>query len=382
MGTFRDPDEAFTRIASATREAKKEPSATHHAEQRKKDGLGINPLVDPKELGVIRISVGPREKEKEGKYFKLLRGPAILEETRLDTTSSMGNNVDVALAALPKAYNMYALGKNAVLGRYDVQIITSIFGDIGDDYVLLRSQAEMAEKIVEQMTLMVPERAGGDIPEDPHYGIFASAYLTNSEINKYGLKRYDFTVTDAPAHEKFYKDILIRIFGDKVFEKVKENGHPIDPENLPTPKEVVADLLKNAHAFLLYVDLYPGHGIREFWEKIYGKDRVITLPRTQLLSEVKAAIIGLTEGVVTLQNLEEYLKGIADLNDRDVQAIKKAVSVIPIGAQAALENFDKIPKKGDLFKAKDSLWPVSPDEVGDVDDKKETSTSKKKKKWL
>lgn len=69
---------------------------------------------------------------------------------------------------------------------------------------------------------MVPGRSGFDAPEDPDIGIFGGAYLTRAYINRIGLKRYDFTVTDAPGRGVIAINDLKKIYGDEVFNKVKE----------------------------------------------------------------------------------------------------------------------------------------------------------------
>jgi hypothetical protein len=357
MGRETLPEVAFRSIA---REAKAAGSATHRGEQRHREGKGLHELVDPKGFGLIRRSLSWLE-PKGGKFI-LLRGTAMLEETRLDTTGSMGDNVEIAMEVLPKTYDLLAKGKCPVLRRYDTQMITSIFGDVGDNYVLCRSQAEMDERIAEQMTLMVPEGAGGDEDEDPQYGLFAGAYLTQTTIGQLGLKTYDFTVTDACGRHRLNAETLVRIFGNEVFDKVRENGYQLNRGQLPTTKEVVHDLLNRAHAFVLLVG--DKRSTYQFWADIFGRDRVVTLPRTRLLPEVKAAIIGLTEGTLDLQNVEEYLRAHAQTSKEDARNIQRAVAGIPIGAQAKLPNFSKIPLKGAVFAKKGDLWPTGFDPDG------------------
>lgn len=360
---------AYEGVARAARAA---GSTTYKGEQRQKEGKGLHPLVDPKGYDVIRRSIS--RKGQKGDLFELLLGIAMLDETRLDTTGSMGNNVDIAMRVLPTTYGLLASGEDAVLKRYDTQMITSIFGDVTDKYVLCRSQAEMDEKIAEQMTLMVPEGGGGDTPEDPQYGLFGAAFLTAAEITMYDLKSYDFTVSDAPGRDRLSRETLIRVFGESVFEKVAENGYTIDPKNLPDTKEVVAELSKHAHAFFLQVE-----GIsttRPFWTEIYGRDHVVTIPSTELLPHVKAAIIGLTEGVLDLRTVGEYLEK-SGLNSLQAKSITRAVAGIPLRAQAELPNFDKIPLKGALFAKKGDVWPISGTHEGIV----ETGEASEDKIW-
>lgn len=350
-------EKIITRKAYAAVVAKtvKHGSTTFAGKERHQRGEGLHELVDPAGFGAIRRSLS--RKNPINDQFVLSCGVAMLEETRLDTTGSMGNNVSIAMKVLPQTYELLATVENAVLKRYDVQMITAIFGDVCDNYILCRSQAEMDEKIAEQMTYMVPEAGGGDTTEDPQYGLFGAAYLTDKVISKYGLKSYDFTITDAPGRDFVGLHSLKRVFGDNVLDKVKENGQEIDKDNLPSTKQIVSDLLKTTHAFLLGVGL--DSWTEKDWEKIYGPERVINLPETRLLPEIKAAIIGLTEGVLTLQSLEKFLIEEAKLSKEDAAKIKRCVAGIPIGAQTLLPNFNKIPLRGAIFAKKEDLWPTT-----------------------
>lgn len=349
MGEDKGSRETFK---SATKE-RTEPgkTATHKAEQKARETGTLNPLVDPKEYGVIRLSLPRFEQQANGLWMMTVGTPVSIEGI-LDTTSSMGNNVDIALRVLPDTYEMC----EAVLPGYDIQMATGIFGDIDDRFVLCRPQFEMvADKIVEQFTYLVPERKGGDLPEDPHYGLFGAAYLTAAYINRIELKGYYFLITDAEARDRLSSTQLRRIFGDQVFEKTKENGHQINENSLPFTEEVFQDLLKLSHAFILQI------GARsqayDFWRRVAGPKRHVLLPKTELLPYVQAAIIGLTEGTLTLMQVENFLRD-HQVSAADAREIARSVANIPIGAQAALPNFEKRPQKGDLFKNKTDLWPI------------------------
>ena len=350
MGDMPGSRELFTKSYEEAKSSGR--PVTHKAEQRHRAGKGLHPLVDPKGNGVIRVSKSRYELNPNGTFY-LLRGTAMLEETRLDTTGSMGSNVEVAMRVLPRTFGLLAEGPRAILRRYDTQMITSIFGDVQDNYILCRSQAEIDERIAEQMTYMLPEGDGGDGTEDPQYGLFGAAYLTFATIKQLGLKSYDFTITDADARDFVDMKNLERVFGPDVLVKAKENGYEIDSKNLPSTKEIVSDLLKTTHAFALLV----GSSAVNYWNQIFGPDRVVVIPSVEYLPEVKAAIIGLTEGVLELSTLEDYLVKDAGMDPFDATRIKRAVAVIPIGAQVMLENFDKVPLIGDIFEKKEDLWP-------------------------
>jgi hypothetical protein len=337
---------------------------TRRAEQRIRETGKLNELVDPAGYGVIRQSLARFELLPSGQYA-LTVGTPIPLEARSDTTGSMGHLVDVVMKVLPSTHAL----TSQVLPGYDPQYSLGIFGDVEDRFPLQRPQFEMlAEKIVESLTLMGPERGGGDFPEDPHYGIFGAAYLTDAYINRIGLKGYDFTISDAPARDRLSERELRRIFGKDVFEKVAANGFQMNPKRLPTTKEVVADLQKRAHAFFLQVGggyRDYGYGAQEtssFWTDVFGPAHVVVLPSVELMPHVQAVIIGLTEGTLELQQVGNFLKR-NGVSKTDAAKITRSVANIPIGAQANLPNFDRRPKKGDVFATKTDVWPLDPKDV-------------------
>lgn len=332
------------------------PATQRAQEQIRKTGK-LPLLVDPAEYGVTRRSLIRFEELPSG-MFELTIGCSMPIETRLDTTGSMGDNVDRALKVLPDLYDLCS----GMLPGYDVHMAIGIFGDYTDDFILCRPQFEMlAEKIVEQLTLMNPEHGGGgNGGEDPHYGLFGGAYLVAAYVNRIGLKRYDFTISDEPARDTLSENQLIRVYGKDVFDKVATNGFQINRNDLPTTKEVVDDLLKQAHAFFLQVG--DRSDTSEFWPRTFGQERVIRLPRIELLPQVQAIIIGLTEGTFGLDQIGDFLAE-HKVSASDVKHITRSVANIPIGAQAVLREGIRVPQRGDLYASKTDTWPTS---YGDV----------------
>ena len=327
---------------------------TKRAEQRAISTGTLDPQVDPAMNGVIRNSKPRYIHNEKLNLWELEVGIPIPIETRLDTTGSMGDNVDKALTALPQLYKMCS----SVVPGLQLQLATGIFGDVQDKFVLCRPKfADSADRLVERLTLMVPERmGGGNGGEDPHYGIFGAAYLTDARINKYGLMGYDFTISDEPARYELIDDQLIRIFGGEVFSKVAENGFKISKTDLPSTKEVIQDLLKRAHAFFIQID--NDTRTTRFWVDVFGKERVVSLSDISYLPHIQAVIVGLTEGFLTLNTAVDFLvnNGASNMAEK----IVRSVAHIPIGAQAVLRSkMDRsIPKKGDLFREKTDLWPI------------------------
>lgn len=321
----------------------------------------LDALVDPRGYGVIRPSRMRFDERPDGLYVVTI-GTPVPVETRLDTTGSMGGFVDTAMRNLRDLY----LLTQGMLPGCDLQISTGIFGDCEDANVLCRPQFEMdPEKIVHQLQLMTPQRGGaGNGGEDPHYGIFGGAYLIDRYINKIGLKGYDFTVTDEPARRDFDEYQLRRIYGDEVFDKVAENGFEINRRSLPDTKEVVSELLKRAHGFVLSVgDRY--NAVR-FWQEMYGYERVVVLPNVDYLPHVQALIVGLTEGTLDLAEADSFLAN-NNVDRYAAREIMRSVVNIPIGAQAELPNYGRRPQAGDVFRTKTDIWPMDPSEVPALD---------------
>lgn len=335
-----------------------EGPVTREAEQKAKNTGELHPLVDPKGYGIIRRSLIRFNPTPDNRWVVAVGLPMPIT-IWLDTTSSMGDNVDIAYDALEDIYDLDC----RVLGDYDIQISIGIFGDVGDPFVICRPQYEMtAAKIVEQLTLLVPAREGGDIPEDMAYGLFGSAYLRWAYINSIGLKGYNFLISDAEGRDLLDVRQLYRVYGDDVFEKTTENGFQLNPNDLPTITDVVNDLLKRDHAF--YLQVGDRSAASSFWTRVYGKERVIRLPRTSLLPQVKAVVTGLTEGSLELANVVDFLRE-NNIDQIDANSIHRSVAGIPLKAQMALPNFGKGPKKGDIFLNKTDQWPIDSKEIGE-----------------
>lgn len=348
-------------------------SSTFRGEENVRSGKGLDPLVDPAGNGLIRRSLSRRDRLPSG-LWEMTMGTPMLVETLFDTTGSMGDNVKFALEALPDSYALLKSSDQAVLGRYDLQMVTATFNDERDQYILNRSHAEMGDKIAEQMTMLFPERRGGaNDKEDPQYGLFGAAYLTAAQTNDYGLRTYHFAVSDEPLGVQITDRNLRRVYGESVYEKVTENGVAMDANSIPSVAQTVRYLLGRAHAFFLHVqdgysrDQSRRDEVYEQWSALYGKDRVVALSNVKLLPQVQAAICGLTEGVLTLQGLPDFLRR-NKVPDGEVAQIARSVANIPIGAQAALPNFNRVPKAGDLFTSKTELWPAADVNVSVVEE--------------
>lgn len=332
-------------------------NVTRAAEQAVRRTGRLMNAVDPAMGGVVRRSL-MRFNARDDGMWTVTVGCPIHIESLCDTTGSMGRNVDTAMKVLPDTYACAA----EMLPGYDPQLALGIFGDAVDDFILQRPQFEMeAQKIVDYLADMAPERGGGSNPyEDPEYGLFGAAYLTDAYDNRIGLKGYHFCITDEPLNDRFDGDTLRRVFGPDVFRHLDENGHPMTERDVAvlTAADVVRDLLKQSHAFALILPSYYSHMAGQ-WQKIYGAERVIKIPDTRYLPQIQGAVIGLTEGTLHSSEVYGWLHS-HGVPRAQAKALDQELQHIPMGAQAALRARlpHPVPKAGDVFAAKTDLWPI------------------------
>ena len=300
----------------------------------------VDPAIDPVRRSLIRLD--PHQK----RWMVTVGCPMDIEVT-CDTTGSMGGEVDTEMAVLPDLYEAVA----KVLPGYDPQLCLGIFGDVCDRFVMCRPQFEMeAPKIVHYLKEMAPQRGGGDIPEDPQYAMFARAYLTDAYTNRIGLKGYHFIVTDATCHLSLERGEIKRVFGEGIFDNELKNMPKI-----PSLREVVEDLKKKTHCFVLALNSYSAR----FWGDLYGDRSVVRIDSTRQLPAVISAIIGLTEGTMDVTEVARHLGKEAST------ALNIDIANIGIGAQAKLRHAlpHPVPIKGDIFARKNDLWPIQSEEA-------------------
>ena len=358
MGNYTGARSAYTAVVDR---AARDQSATHRAEAEVRQTRVLNPLVDPgaNNWGKSRRSLIRFNPLPDGR-FEVAVGLSVPIKIDLDTTGSMGRNVDIALRRIPDTRDLL---QDVMRPGCEAHVATGVFNDVQDKFddrspgiVLTRSQYEMTEKMAEQMTHHIPMRnGGGNGKEDSQFAFFAEAYLSSFYINRIDLKSYHFVITDDAAASYIDKSQLIRIFGADVFDAVNANGHEMDPNNLPSTHEVMQSLLKRSYAFVLLVN--PNIPVMHYWAELMGPERVVTIPTAELVSEIIATIVGLTEGTLELSSVEVFLKE-RGVSSSDAQSVARSVRNIPIGAQTVLENFNNIPVRGDIFETKEALWPI------------------------
>ena len=343
--------------------------ATLEAEQRVKQGKGLDTLVDPKARGVIRVAGNLLV--PVGDVFELPYGIAMPVKTDTDTTASMGQNVDIAFAVQPKVQNLLIQGRRAVLKRYHAQLATGSIGDRTNRYPYQATQFEPDNEVERQMGLLVPERNGGrDTTEDYQLSLFATAYLTKTTIVEYGLRGYYSAIGDERGRDTFDAGDLKRVFGPDVLKLAFGS----DDKSLPSVKDTAKQVLKNWHGFFLQV--YDTDYTKKWWGTVFGKERIIELPRTEDLAEIQAVVIGLSEGTLDLQSASDFLRE-NEVSAADAKRIVEACTGIPLREQCKAKDFDAIPLAGAKFASRDDIWPIG----SGKETKSESEPAGDKKKW-
>lgn len=325
-------------------------NVTKQAEQRARETGQLSEIVDPaiNPMRFSKIRLNPHQR----KWIATIGCPMDIEVS-CDTTGSMGGEVDTEMAVLPDLYEAVA----KVLPGYDPQLCLGIFGDCQDPFVMCRPQFEMeAPKIVKYLKEMAPQRGGhGNHGEDPQYAMFARAYLTDAYTNRIGLKGYHFIVTDEPYHDHLRKEEIRRIFGKDIFK----NELKTICRELPTVKDMVSELKKKAHQFVLVMSDYYYDDTLTMWRNLCGEKSVVVIRSTKQLPAVISAIVGLTEGTIDIAGLREHLGEHGD------SSLITQLSSIDLGAQAKLRHAlpHPVPQAGAIFANKNDLWPIQLDDT-------------------
>lgn len=328
--------------AAAARVASTRGSATYEGEQRTQKGLGLDPLVDPKTHGCKRQAFNLLVPQPDGS-FKLPVGVAMPVKSAFDTTGSMGHNVDIAFQVLPKVQSLLVQSVDAVLSRYHVQIATALIQDVVDRYAHEHTEFEPDNEVERQMSLLSPDRSGGDSTEDYQLDLWYTARRIETSIVRYGLKGYYFVIGDECGRNTLDSSTIKKIYG-------------VDEPQSASVEEVAQEALRSWHAFFLQVGSHRSHAI-SYWSRAFGPERVVMLPRTEDIAEVEAVVIGLTEGVIDPQTAADLLAS-AKVGKENARQIVRAVSHIPLRAQADLPNFNRVPKPGDVFESREAVWPM------------------------
>lgn len=315
----------------------------------------LDPLVNV--YGVRRVSRNAMVKEGDGAVLaKGIKLPIILST---DGTGSMGENVAKAFYGMGRIDAMLS----GLRDRYQTDLSFAVMQDVGDHHpVFQMSQWESDNRAAEHIRLLVPDRAGGDETEDYDIGLWYVQYATEIDIVRYGLKGYFFVVGDQIGRGYVTSEVIKRHL-----------GHEMQRPRLTT-KEICQSLLDHWHLF--YVQVGSGGGgyrneITSWWHERLGQDRVVIVPEPDLLAEVQAGLLYVTETLAPTEGgLVDFLKAdganeiVSTADARNIWSWIKEAGV-PFGAQAKLSGYGDIPMPGAKFAHYRHTWPIGHPRFGE-----------------
>lgn len=291
----------------------------------------LNPKVDPK-VKPIRESVS-------------LPGELAMDwRTWVDHTGSMGQKIFTIYEALERQ-NFLLCHENGprYLGKYAAHIALALYGDVedandmkGDPHPISVTEYENeAQKIVAGLRLLRVDQGGGDDPEDAQLALEFCRSYTRRDSNLRGQRGYEFFVTDAPGRDIVRVSSLKRVYGVSHIQT-----------NMKT--QTVANELKK-QVFLVALLVSPNRNAITYWNSLCGAEYVVHVPNERYIPEVSAVVTGLTEGVVTHEEVAAHLVKYANLDQGSARQIQNAVAAIPFNAQNQQQSAwpDKAPVQPD-----------------------------------
>lgn len=323
--------------------------------QAGKDYLATNNEMHPNVnvYGKTRISHNAMVREDD--HFVLQNGIALPIMSGFDGTGSMGDNVEIAFRAIPEFDGM--LG--GIRGRYNTQVASAVWQDVQDQRkyghpVIQMSQFESDERIVEQMRFLIPSKDGGDSTEDYDLGL---AYLwlgVQTDIyDFYGLKGYACIVADAVGRGSVTASKVQQYLGIEMMQR----------DRIST-REICTELFAKWHVYFVQVGTNYRNDATDWWEEVLGPGRTVLVSDPSLLAEVQAGLIYVTENArPNLSGLSEFLHAGGQnrrISPYQIDDLWKWLQDVKpcFGAQTKLENYDAIPKPGDVFAHLRDPWPI------------------------
>lgn len=249
---------------------------------------------------------------------------------------------------------------DGVRTRYNPQLASGVVNDVYNVHkqdlpVVQISQFEGDERSADQVRLLQPASMGNNTAaEDYDLGLYYAGLVYADLWTFYGLRGY-LTLTLDEIGRGFVAGADVRTY----------LGQSADFDLLDT-REICQQLLKHWHLYILQVPTGGWGGMlertTEWWGELVGPDRVIKVESPNLLADVRAAIVYVTEAQnPTSQGFIEFMRiegtyfdaANLDLVWRMVQVAEKN-----FGAQAKLPGYSEIPKPGDVFAHYRHAWPI------------------------
>lgn len=302
----------------------------------------MDPLVSVK--GKIRKSRFVWQPNDDGTYT-LKKGYKRPYMFSTDGTGSFAEYIGKAFEAAPRIYGMM---EGNCEGHHQMDFSFSVFQDRDDPHDVVQvPEFESDNRFAEHMRLLVPDRNGGDAPEDYDLGIWYAANRVRSDLFlRYGGKGIFVLLLDAPGRGRVESRLVREHLGVELQSDVDTSV-------------VWQQLLKQFHAFVVVFG--SGH-TANWWQPVVGQGRMIVAPSHELFAEVQSGLVYVTDNdQPTEAGLYEFLRagGANDgISKSDASRIWRAYveARVPFGANAKLSI--ELPKPGDIFASMTDMYPV------------------------
>lgn len=328
----------------------------HDRGERVYDATGqLDPLVNI--FGQTRVSHNALI--SEGDVFRLVHGPKLPILFATDGTGSMGKNVAKAFYAMEIIDAMLAPLRN----RYQTDLSFAVMQDVGDPHpVFQMPQWESDQRFADHVRLLVPDKSGGDAPEDYDQGLAYVWMASQTDIHDfYSLRGYFLIVGDQIGRGQVYPDDVKRHLGHNL-------------QSVVSTRKICQALLEKWHLYFVQVGSGGGaihNEVTSWWKDKLGKGRVMIVPNPDLLAEVQAGLVYVVETAQpSLDGLTQFLSAgganrrIGQNEIRDVwNWLQDARS--HFGAQTMLPGHKDLPKPGDVFAHYRHAWPIGHPRAGE-----------------
>ncbi len=308
----------------------------------------LDPLVDPN--GQIRKSRFVWTPNPDG-TFTLKEGCKRPYFFATDGTGSFGENVGKAFDAAPI---IHAMLTGNCAGNHQMDFSFCVFQDRDDRHPVIQiPQFEGDNRWAEHMRLLIPDKNGGDIPEDYDLGIWYAANRVYADLFRYGGKGIFVLLLDAPGRGIVEGSLVREHLG-------------VDLQSDIQTATVWKQLQTKFHS---YVVVFGSREVTNWWLSIAGQGSVIVAPSSALFAEVQSGLVYATDTIrPTEAGLYDFLRaGGANtgISRNDAARIWEAyvAAGLPFGANAKLGI--ELPKPGDVFASMTDKWPIGHPRAGE-----------------
>lgn len=215
-----------------------------------------------------------------------------------DHTGSMGDVPRVFQKNLTRL-----MGALLQRGINDPQILIGAVGDATCDRTPLQiGQFESGIEIDNDLgKLLLEGGGGGHVTESYELAIYFAARHTSIDCwEKRKRKGYLFVSGDEEPYPQVKAHEVKNIIGDDLKQNI-------------SVAEIIAEAKEKYHIFMIrptFTSWGNDENVHQRWVSLLGQDHVIKLDCPELISEVTALVIGLTEGKFTLKEGLENLKNL------------------------------------------------------------------------